>query len=276
MHLPRPQIEGCCVHVRHRCQEYHSGMQPVRALLTAVVLLGLVGLSWLRGAGLDTDAEAQALLSRFRALPVAGVVFRDDFNRETTRRATGPVSFGPGLNAAGDPADKAAAFPEDRTDALHLYYSGIIPRCGRVSLDFRVPALLPVDHHFLTLLSAGTAGNTKFWLRVGLDGRVAVAVMARRETLTLTGEPLAAGQWHHLDWWFGAVGAVLVIDGVVHDYSTDFCLPYAVGEGEAFYLGDQPWWDAGGQKGVFYPLDNFVGWLDNVEWVSLAPATGNR
>jgi len=220
-------------------------------------------------AGMDADPEARALQARFQTLALAGVALKDDWSSDLQRRITGPVSVGPGVKAAENPADKAACFPEDRSDAVYVYYGTTLPRRGRLSVDFRLDKL-PRDHNFMTLCSAGTAGNTKFWVRLGLDRRVSVAIMTPRENLALLGGPVALSQWHHLEWWYAPEGSALVIDGVIHDYSTDYSAPYAVEAGEAFYLGDQPWWDPGSQKGVFYPLDSFVGLLDNLELVSLA------
>lgn len=210
--------------------------------------------------GMNADPEAQALLARFRAMTVAGVALADDFNAPRERRITGPITLGPGREGQG----QAAVFPETRDDAIHIYYGVVLPRHAHLALDFLLPAQRPADHNFMTLVSAGTAGNTKLMLRLTGELRPFVSIMTKRENIQLTGEPLALGQWHHLDWWYGPEGSVLVVDEVTHDYSTDFCVPYAVGVGEAFWLGDQPWWDAGGRKGVFYPLDSFVGSLDNL------------
>ncbi len=220
-------------------------------------------------AGMDADPEARALRAHFQALTVAGVALKDDWNSDLQRRITGPVGVGPGAKAAEDPADKASSFPEDRSDALYVYYGTTLPRRGRLSVDFRLDKL-PRDHNFMTLCSAGTAGNTKFWVRLGLDRRISAMITTPRENLSLLGDPVAIGEWHHLEWRYAPEGSVLVIDGAIEDYSTDYSVPYAVEVGEAFYLGDQPWWDPGSRKGVFYPLDNFVGLLDNLELVSLA------
>lgn len=223
------------------------------------VLLGaLVTLSVAHSAGMDADPEAQALRQRLEAFTVAGTALKDDFNTPAERRLTGPVTL----------QDGALSFPEDRSDALYLYYGVTLPRRARLALDFRVD-LIPRDHNFMTLCEAGTAGNTKFMIRLGMDRRVTVQVLTRRENINLLGDPVALGKWHHLVWWYAPEGSVLSVDGVIHDYSTDYCTPYTVEVGEAFYLGDQPWWDAGGRKGIFYPLDNFVGLLDNVELVGL-------
>jgi hypothetical protein len=80
-----------------------------------------------------------------------------------------------------------------------------------------------------------------------------VSILTKRESISLTGDPPALGQWHHLDWWYAPEGSVLAVDGVMHDSSTDGCVPDTVEVGEAFYLGDQPSWDPGSRKGVFYP-----------------------
>jgi hypothetical protein len=121
----------------------------------------------------------------------------------------------------------------------------------------------------MTLCSVGTAGNTKLMVRLGLDRRVRVIVLTRREELQLQSDPVELGKPHRVEWWYAPEGGLLVVDGVVQDYSTDHCVPYAVEVGEAFWLGDQPWWDAGGRKGVFYPLDSFAGVIDKVELVRL-------
>lgn len=217
------------------------------------------------GQGMNADPEARAMLERFKAMAVAGDVIADDFNTAAERRVTGPITFAPGRDGQGS----AAVYPETRDDAIHIYYGATLPANGHLALDFLLPPKRPTDHNFMTLFSAGTPGNTKFMLRVTGELRPYANVLTKREGITLVGEPLALGQWHHLDWWYDNRGSVLVVDDVIQDYSTDCARPYAVGHGEAFYLGDQPWWDAGGHKGVFYPLDSFVGSLDNVRLQSL-------
>ena len=244
-----------------------SVVSGVKLVLGAAVLTVVA----LAGGGAAADSEALAVLKRFQAMAPAGVTVHDDFNFDASRRITGPVGLGPGVKSATDPADKAALFPEDQSPALHIYYGSTIRRRGRLALDFKVQDPLPKDHSFMTLLSAGTPGNTKFWVRVGMDRRVSVGIMPRRESITLLGDPVTVGQWHHLDWWFAAEGSVLAVDGAIHDYSTDVCVPYAVEAGEASHLGAQPWWDAGGHKGIFYARDNFVGSIDNLELVGLKP-----
>jgi hypothetical protein len=238
-------------------------------LRIATLLLSALGVAFAAGAGgMDQDPEARALRQRFETLSVAGATLKDNFDGQTERRVTGPVTMGPGVRSAGNPADRAASFPEDRSDALYVYYGPVLPRRARLSVDFRVDKL-PRDHGFMTLCSAGTAGNTKFYVRLGLDRRVTVCVLTRRENITLIGDPVELSRWHQLQWWYAPEGSLLTLDGVVQDYSTDYCVPYAVEAGEAFYLGDQPWWDAGSRQGIFYPLDSFVGLLDNLELVSL-------
>ena len=230
----------------------------MRHALLAVLMLGAAGPVLCQG--MNTDAEAQALLARFRAMAVAGTALADDFNAPRERRVTGPITLDPGREGQGD----AAVYPETRDNAIHVYYGVVLPRRGHLALDFLLPPKRPTDHNFMTLVSAGTPGNTKFMLRITGELRPFVSILTRRENIQLTGDPLALDQWHHLDWWYAPEGSVLTVDDVIHDYSTDFCVPYAVEVGEAFWLGDQPWWDAGGRKGVFYPLDSFVGSLDNL------------
>jgi hypothetical protein len=232
----------------------------------ACLMVGLATLA--QAAGMDNDPEAKALRQRLATLAVAGVALKDDFSTAAERRLAGPVTMGPGVKAREDPADKAACFPEDRSEALYVYYGLVLPRRARLSVDFRVDGL-PREHSFMTICSAGTAGNTKFTIRLGLDRRVSVNVLTPREGLNLLSDPVALGRWHHLEWWYAPEGALLIVDGSIADYATDYGVPYAVQVGEAFYLGDQPWWDAGAQKGIFYPLDSFVGSLDNLELVGL-------
>jgi len=235
----------------------------MRTLLLMLLLGGVATFG--HAQGMNADPEARAMLDRFKAMAVVGDALADDFNASAERRVTGPITFGPGREGQGN----AAIYPETRDDAIYIYYGAVIPTRGHVSLDFLLPPKRPTDHNFMTLLSAGTPGNTKFMLRVTGELRPYANVLTKREGITLVGEPLALGQWHHLDWWFDNIGAVLVVDDVIQDYSTDPCVPYAVGVGEAFYLGDQPWWDPGSRKGVFYPLDSFVGSLDNLRMQSL-------
>lgn len=230
--------------------------------------LVLATATWANAAGMDRDPEARALQQQLSALPVTRTVLQDDFNKAAQRRLTGPVTMGPGINAAKDPTDKAASFPAGRSPAVYIYYGVVLPQRARLSLDFRLDKL-PPDYHFMTICSAGTAGNTKFTIRLGMDRRVSVHDLTRREQISLLSDPVALGQWHHLEWWYAPEGALLIIDGVIEDYSTDYCVPYTVGVGEAFYLGDQPWWNAAGHKGVFYPLDSFVGLIDNLQMVAL-------
>jgi len=211
-------------------------------------------------ASMDADPEAKALLAKLQAMKVSPAAPHDDFNSPGDRSLTGPVTVQEGV----------VCFPEDRSDALYIYYGAVLPKRGRLSLDFRVDRL-PKDHHFMTLCEAGTGGNTKFTVRLGMDRRVTVAVVNGRENIQMLGEPVMLGKWHQLRWWYAPEGAVLQIDGVIQDYSTDYSVPYAVGAGDAFYLGDQPWWDGSGHRVVFYPLDNFVGYLDNLALDALQP-----
>lgn len=227
---------------------------------TAMAALLLLLVAPLLAAGMDQDPDAKALLSRLQALKAVLVAPADNFNSLAERRITGPVTI----------VDGAVVFPEDRSEALHLYYGTVLPQRGCLHLDFRLDRM-PKDHNFMTLCEAGTPGNTKFMLRLGMDRRVSAYVLTKREQVRLTSDPVDLGKWHKLLWWYAPEGSVLQIDGVIEDYSTDPCTPYAVAVGEAFYLGDQPWWDAGGRKGVFYPLDNFVGLLDNLGLDALTP-----
>jgi hypothetical protein len=222
---------------------------PVAMILTA---------SWCHAAGMDADPEAKALRARFEGLAVTGAALKDDFDQQAERRITGPITLAGG----------ALSFPEDRSEGIYVYYGPRLPRRARLSLDFRVDQM-PRDYNFMTLCEAGTAGNTKFMVRLGIDRCVRIQVLTPRENLNLQSDPVELGKWHHLVWWYAPEGSMLLVDGMIADYSTDYSTPYAVEVGEAFYLGDQPWWDPGSQKGIFYPLDSFVGLLDNLEMVGL-------
>jgi len=234
----------------------------VRVIFLTGVLLTIGGM--LGAAGFDQDPEALALRRRLESLPVVGVALKDDFNAPAERRLSGPIALLPRDREGQNAADQALLFPEENTAEMYVYYGIRLPRRAHLSLDFRVDTL-PKDHHFLTMCSAGTAGNTKFMIRLGLDRRVRVHILTRREQINLESDPVALSCWHRLDWFYAPEGALLIVDGVIQDYSLDYSVPYAVETGEAFYLGDQPWWEAVSRKGVFYPLDNFVGRLDNLE-----------
>ena len=225
----------------------------MRVLLS---LTAIMAACVIHAAGMDADPEAQALRQRFEAFTVVGTALKDDFDQPAERRITGPVTLENG----------ALRFPEDRSDAMYLYYGPRLPRRARLSLDFRLDQM-PKDFNFMTLCEAGTAGNTKFSVRLGMDRCVKIQVLTRRETLNLLGDPVELGKVHHLVWWYAPEGSLLIVDGVIQDYSTDYTTPYAVEGGEAFYLGDQPYWDPSSRKGIFYALDNFVGLLDNLELV---------
>jgi hypothetical protein len=214
---------------------------------------------------MDADPEARALTACFQGMPAEPKpVLQDTFDGAAGGRVTGPVTLGPGRSAELAATDQAALFPEDRSEALYIYYGPFVPRRGRISLDLRVEAL-PKDHHFMTLFSIGTGGNTCVLARFRLDRRLLVHLLTPAETVQLVSEPLALAAWHHLELAYAPEGALLRLDGVTHDYSTDYGTPYACDLSNAFYLGDQPWWDAGGRKAVFYPLDSFVGRLDNLQ-----------
>ncbi len=234
----------------------------MRVIFLLGVFMTLGGM--LGAAGFDQDPEALSLRRRLEALPVVGVALKDDFNAPAERRITGPISLIPSAREAQNVADQALLFPEERAAEMYVYYGIWLPRRAHLSLDFRLDAL-PKDHNFLTFCSAGTPGNTKFALRLGLDRRVRIHILTRREQINLESDPVELSRWHRLEWYYAPEGALLIVDGVIQDYSLDFCVPYAVETGEAFYLGDQPWWDAVSRKGVFYPQDNFVGMLDNLE-----------
>ena len=217
------------------------------------VLLMVLAAGTAQAAGMEADPDARALLEAFKALSVAGPALADDFNNPAERRLTGPVTV----------KDGALQFPDGREEAVHVQYGVVLPRRGRLALDFRLDQM-PKDHNFMTLCDTGTAGNTKFTLRLGLDRKIRLHVLTRRENLDLQSEPVPLGQWNTVEWFYGPEGSVLRVNGVIEDYSTDYSVPYSVETGDAFYLGDQPWWDAGGRRGIFYPHDSFVGQLDNL------------
>lgn len=215
------------------------------------------------GADMDANPEARALLRQFREMAVAGTSLEDRFEPGPKGTAVGPVGTAPGRNAEANPADRAAAFPENREEAQYLYYSPHIPLRGRFELDFRVDNF-PGDHNFMTLFSIGTGGNTCLTVRYYSDHTVHATSLTKREYLKLESDPLAPGVWHRLEYWYAPEGCMLLIDGAIHDYSAEYSSPYATEIANAFYLGDQPWWDPAGRKAVWYPLDNFVGLLDNL------------
>ena len=210
----------------------------------------------------DADPEAKALLEKFQAMKTLKGIPRDNFNNSADRQITGNVAVQNGV----------ASFPEDRSDAIYIYYGCRMSERGCLSLDFRVDQL-PKDHNFMTLCSVGSGGNIKFTVRLGLDMRVKITVTNQQyQNIQLLGEPVKLGKWHKVQWWYAPEGAVLEVDGEIHDYSTDNSTQYGAGKGgDAFYLGDQPWWDAGGRRDVFYPLDSFVGLIDNVSLDALQP-----
>jgi len=215
------------------------------------------------------DAEAIALTGVLDGLPLeAPPLLRDPLDGATAGQVTGNLTYGPGRTGEAAAGDQALQFPEDRSEALHVRYGPFVPRRGRIGLDFRVEAL-PKDHHFLTLFSIGTGGNTCMTARLRLDGRVVVAILTPVEPVSLLSDPLALGAWHRFELTYAPEGALLRLDGAVHDYATDYAAPYACDLGNAFYLGDQAWWDAGARKAVFYALDGFVGRLDNLEILRL-------
>ena len=126
---------------------------------------------------MDADPEARALLQTFHNTKETGVYLDDSLDGVTTGTPTGPIGFGPGLEHDQNPRthrvreDRAALFPEDRTEAIYLYYGPYVPRRGHFQADFRLDKL-PRDHTMMTLFSIGTGGNTCMYLRVGLDLRV--------------------------------------------------------------------------------------------------------
>ena len=233
--------------------------------LQALALLTALGLSVSLGAGMADDPEAKALLARFQALREVGKCLDDALDGKTSGAITGPVGFGPGVNAEKNPADQAALFPEGRVEAVYIRYGPLLPQRGRFECDLRTDQL-PADYNMLSIASIGTAGNTKLMLRLNLDRRLSATVLTKRESVVLTSDPVSLGQWHQDQYWYGPEGAVLTVDGVIADYSTDWSAPYAFGHYDAFYLGDQPWWEG---KPAFYALDSFVGRLDNVRLTAL-------
>ena len=236
---------------------------------TIAIVACCLGLVLPAGANMEKDPEAKALLARFQGMRDSGRSLDDPLDGKSAGKATGPVGFGPGARADKSATDQAALFPENRVEAQYLYYGPHVAARGRISLEFRLDAL-PKDAHFMTLFSIGTGGNTCMTMRLGMDRVVTAMVLTRREGVTLFSDPVARGKWHRLEYWYGPEGAALVLDGSIEDYSTDYAAPYAHDISNAFYLGDQPWWDAGGHKAIFYPLDSFAGRIDNLQFVRLA------
>jgi len=216
------------------------------------VLVGCVGLGLVPSllASMDEDPEAQALRKRFEEMKITGTYLDDRLDGKTTGPITGPIAFGPGVQAPGEPDDQAAQFPEDRVEAQYIYYGPWVPRRGHLSLDFRLDER-PRDYHFLTLFSIGTGGNTCMTMRLGLDRVVTATSLTKREPVTVFSDPVTLGKWHHVDYWYGPEGSLLLVDGAIEDYSTDWSVPYAHNDSNAFYLGDQPWWDGSSRKAVF-------------------------
>jgi hypothetical protein len=244
-------------------------MQTRRQAMAAVLGIALAATARGQATTLAADAEATALAAWLDGLPrEAAPLLRDTLDGATAGRITGPIAYGPGRSAGEAPGDQAALFPEDRSEALFVYYGPFVPRRGRIALDLRIEAL-PKDHHFMTLFSIGTGGNTCMTARLRLDGRVAVAILTPAETVSLVSEPQPLAAWHRFELTYAPEGALLRLDGVIQDFATDYSTPYACELSNAFYLGDQPWWDPGGRKAVFYALDSFVGRIDNLEVMRL-------
>lgn len=231
-----------------------------RLLLPSLLLTTLCGPLC---AGMDDDPEAGELLTVFSRMSPTATYLDDTFDKPKERKITGPIGFGPGRGAEDDPADKALLFPDERIPETHVYYGPYVPMRGVFCLDFRLDTL-PRDNNFMALFSIGTPGNTCFTVRLYLDRTVRATLWTKRERVTTLSDPVELGQWHALRLYYGPEGSLLQIDGAIEDYSTDYSVPYAHNNSNAFYLGDQPWWDGNKRKGIFYPLDGFVGRLDNL------------
>lgn len=211
--------------------------------------------------GMESDPEAKALQKRFQTETTAVPVLQDALNGSPAGEIHGPITFGPGVGSEKDKNDQAAVFEDNRKTENFILYSARAPVRGRFQVDFRVDTL-PNDHSRMTIFSMGTPGNTCLYALLRLDRRIQAMVVTRRETIRLVSDPVDLKKWHHMEFWFGPEGALLVVDGIIHDYSLDSSSSYSAGHGTHFYLGDQPWHSQG--KGVFYRGDSFVGRLDNV------------
>ena len=229
-----------------------------------ISLIACAGVTAPATASMDNDPEARALLKVFRSMEVTQTYLDDNFDDESVdRKITGPLTFTPGRSSEKNAVDKAITFPDQRLPEQYVYYGPYVPIRGKFSLHFRTDAL-PTDHNFMTLFSTGTAGNTCMTVRLYLDMSVKATVWTKRERVTTFTDAVAMDKWHHLEFYYGPEGSLMTIDGAIEDYSTDWSVPYAHNRSNAFYLGDQPWWDANKKAGVFYPKDGFVGRIDNL------------
>lgn len=223
-------------------------------------------------SGMDGDAEARALLARFRRGPVSRPLLRKTFDHGLeAKKVAGPVAVAVRGEGKQHPTDRAASFAASQEPETYALYSLHVPDRGKASLDFRINGI-PPNHNRMTVFSVGTPGNTQLVAKLvwpTAAGPVMTAsIVTRRETVRLTSDPIALGPWHRVDWWFGPEGSVLLLDGVIHDFSTDWCVPWAAGQSSVLYLGDQPWWSQG--KPAFYRDDGFVGQIDNLQVVGVA------
>ncbi len=109
------------------------------------------------------------------------------------------------------------------------------------------------------------------WVKVRMDCVVDGYILTERDYVSLFSDPVSLGEWHHLEWWYGPEGSVLVLDGRIQDYSTDWSVSYAYNNSTAFYLGDMPHWHTQHPKGYFSPGDNFIGLIDNLQLIRLEP-----
>lgn len=222
-------------------------------------------------SGMDGDAEAQALLAAFRSTQVSHVHLQDTFDKGArAKKIVGPVTPCDGRELRKQKIDRALSFAVTEETEVYALYSLYVPVRGRASLDFRIKKI-PHGYRRMTLFSVGTPGNTELVLRVmwpTADGPILIgSTITKRETVRLTSDPIELGPWHRVEWWYDPEGSVLLLDGVIHDFSTDWCVPWAAGRSSVLYLGDQPWWSRG--KPVFYRGDGFAGELDNLKVVGI-------
>ncbi len=168
------------------------------------LLLGLTGVIW---ADMNDDPEAQELLASFRAMQETSRYLDDSFDGETQGTITGPVSFGPGVNANKNETDKAALFPETKEAAVYIYYGPYVPLRGRFSLDFKVDHFPPRSSR-IGLFNIGTAGNSTTRLKVGLDGVVYADMSTKRGVVELFSDALDLSKWHYVEWWYGPEGSI--------------------------------------------------------------------
>ncbi len=109
----------------------------MKRLTVMIVICLSLTLTGVISADMNDDPEAQELLASFRAMQETSRYLDDSFDGEAKGTITGPISFGPGVNADKNEADKAALFPETKEKAVYIYYGPYVPLRGRYSLDFK-------------------------------------------------------------------------------------------------------------------------------------------